>query len=222
MARRDPIGIRLLTRNGHDWSPRYPAIVAAGRVGRPVAVAGRGSGGQPRKNGITLRASHRRSEGLLIFSLLMNRLACALAFDLIASVAFGAEWGPWQVAKDSPFVAAGFKHDDGGTLLVMCDTQTKLMSLMLNEPRAKWKAGETMKLTTRADDGTDSGASTGVVIGPTQLVVKDESTFDLYVMGKAKSFFATGARGYARIWPTANLKKSTAPVLGACGDHWPD
>jgi bifunctional non-homologous end joining protein LigD len=29
MARRDPVGIRLLTRNGYDWSPRYPAIVAA-------------------------------------------------------------------------------------------------------------------------------------------------------------------------------------------------
>jgi bifunctional non-homologous end joining protein LigD len=29
MARRDPIGICLLTRNGHDWSPRYPAIVEA-------------------------------------------------------------------------------------------------------------------------------------------------------------------------------------------------
>ena len=29
MARRDPIGIRLLTRNGHDWSPRYPIIVEA-------------------------------------------------------------------------------------------------------------------------------------------------------------------------------------------------
>jgi len=28
MARRDPIGIRLLTRNGHDWAPRYPRIVA--------------------------------------------------------------------------------------------------------------------------------------------------------------------------------------------------
>ena len=26
MARLDPIGIRLLTRNGHDWSPRYPLI----------------------------------------------------------------------------------------------------------------------------------------------------------------------------------------------------
>ena len=26
MARRDPVGIRLLTRNGHGWAPRYPLI----------------------------------------------------------------------------------------------------------------------------------------------------------------------------------------------------
>jgi hypothetical protein len=29
MARRDPVGIRLLTRNGYDWAPRYPAILEA-------------------------------------------------------------------------------------------------------------------------------------------------------------------------------------------------
>jgi bifunctional non-homologous end joining protein LigD len=29
MARRDPVGIRLLTRNGNDRSPRYPLIVEA-------------------------------------------------------------------------------------------------------------------------------------------------------------------------------------------------
>jgi hypothetical protein len=29
MARRDPAGIRLLIRNGHDWSPSYPLIVKA-------------------------------------------------------------------------------------------------------------------------------------------------------------------------------------------------
>jgi bifunctional non-homologous end joining protein LigD len=29
MARRDPIGIRLLTRSGRDWTPRYPLIVEA-------------------------------------------------------------------------------------------------------------------------------------------------------------------------------------------------
>jgi hypothetical protein len=29
MARRDPVGVRLLTRNGHDWAQRYPLIVEA-------------------------------------------------------------------------------------------------------------------------------------------------------------------------------------------------
>ena len=29
MARRDPVGIRLLTRNGNDWSDRFPLVVEA-------------------------------------------------------------------------------------------------------------------------------------------------------------------------------------------------
>jgi ATP-dependent DNA ligase len=29
MARRDAAGVRLLTRNGHEWSARFPLIVAA-------------------------------------------------------------------------------------------------------------------------------------------------------------------------------------------------
>jgi len=29
MARRDPVGIRLLARNGYDWAPRYPLITDA-------------------------------------------------------------------------------------------------------------------------------------------------------------------------------------------------
>jgi hypothetical protein len=29
MARRDPVGIRLITRGGHDWSGRYPLVVEA-------------------------------------------------------------------------------------------------------------------------------------------------------------------------------------------------
>jgi bifunctional non-homologous end joining protein LigD len=29
MARRDGASVRLFTRNGHDWSPRYPLIVEA-------------------------------------------------------------------------------------------------------------------------------------------------------------------------------------------------
>jgi hypothetical protein len=29
MARRDLTGVRLLTRNGHDWATRFPLIVEA-------------------------------------------------------------------------------------------------------------------------------------------------------------------------------------------------
>jgi bifunctional non-homologous end joining protein LigD len=29
MARRDPVGIRLITRQGNDWSNRYPLVVEA-------------------------------------------------------------------------------------------------------------------------------------------------------------------------------------------------
>jgi bifunctional non-homologous end joining protein LigD len=29
MARRDPVGIRLITRNGHDWTDRFPLVVEA-------------------------------------------------------------------------------------------------------------------------------------------------------------------------------------------------
>src|SRR3954451_21248610 len=29
MARRDPVGIRLITRRGNDWTQRYPLVVEA-------------------------------------------------------------------------------------------------------------------------------------------------------------------------------------------------
>jgi bifunctional non-homologous end joining protein LigD len=29
MARRDPVGIRLITRRGNDWTTRYPLVVEA-------------------------------------------------------------------------------------------------------------------------------------------------------------------------------------------------
>jgi len=43
MVRRNAAGVRLLTRNGHDWSSRFPLIVAAvlsmGAAGRRHAAA---------------------------------------------------------------------------------------------------------------------------------------------------------------------------------------
>jgi hypothetical protein len=77
-----------------------------------------------------------------------------------------------------------------------------------------------MSVTTRSDDGTELKPSSGVVIGPTQLVITEDATWDLWTMGKTEVFFATGVGGYARIFPITNFKKSTEPVLRACGDHW--
>jgi TPR repeat protein len=144
----------------------------------------------------------------------------SLTPTLAASEAVPGEWGPWPSPKDSPLVSAGFRHDDGGALVVMCDTSKRLISIGLEEPRAQWRTGEPMSVTTRADDGTQMQPSTGVVIGPTRLVVGEESTWDLHVMGQAKSFFAIGVGGYARIFPTVNFRKVTETVLRACGDHW--
>ena len=47
MARRDAlsVGIRLLTRNGHDWASRYPLIVQAVRQTEGAQLPDRWRGG---------------------------------------------------------------------------------------------------------------------------------------------------------------------------------
>jgi bifunctional non-homologous end joining protein LigD len=65
MARRDPVGIRLLTRNGHDWAGRYPLVVEAVnhlKMARSCAVTSGVCGGLPcapqaptRARGVPLR-----------------------------------------------------------------------------------------------------------------------------------------------------------------------
>jgi len=152
---------------------------------------------------------------------MMKRLVvCALALGLATLQAASGEWRSWPSSKDSLFVAAGFRHDDGGALIVMCDPEAKLMSIGIEEPRASWTAGTPMEITTKADTGRTNGPSHGVAIAPTRLVVKEQSTWDLSTMGNAKSFFAIGVGAYARIYPTANFRKVVDPVLAASGDSF--
>jgi hypothetical protein len=127
-------------------------------------------------------------------------------------------WGPWP--SDLTAVAAGFKHDDGGALIIQCDKTKRFMSYVLEEPRAHWQKGAPISVTTKADDGATTGPSAGVVIGPTRLVVGEQSTWDIVTMGNAKTFFAIGDGVHARVFPTANFRTALDPVLRACGDHW--
>jgi hypothetical protein len=61
MARRDSIGIRFLTRNGYDWSPRYPLIVQAVDVCEPF-LPDRRRGGRLRRARLAMfdRLRYRR------------------------------------------------------------------------------------------------------------------------------------------------------------------
>jgi hypothetical protein len=147
--------------------------------------------------------------------MLTRLLACSLTLGFAASEAICAEWRPLPTSEY--LVAAGFEHSDGGALVIMCDTKNNLISISLVEPRAQWQPGEPIKVTTRAVDGGELLPSTGVVVASNQLVIDGESTADVLIMGQTKAFFAIDAGEYARIFPTANFRKATAPVLGACG-----
>jgi hypothetical protein len=147
-------------------------------------------------------------------------LFCALALAFTIPRAFCGEWKMLPRINDNPLVAANFKHDDGGTLVVMCDTNTKIVSIGLDEPRAHWQTGASMQLTTKADEGSELTPSTGLVIGPTRIVVKYQATFDLWTMSQAKNDFVVSVGDYARIFPAANFKTVVDPVLRACGDHF--
>jgi bifunctional non-homologous end joining protein LigD len=68
MARRDAAGVRLLTRNGHDWAERYLAIVEAVNRLR-VRLSDRRRGGGLRRAGLAvferLRRKHEADHVLL-------------------------------------------------------------------------------------------------------------------------------------------------------------
>jgi len=136
------------------------------------------------------------------------------------SAARATDWGPWPLNPQSHFVAAGYKHDDGGALIVMCDTDRKLISLALEEPRANWTQGTAIKFMTRTDDGAQLNDDVGLAVDKTHVVLTEPSTWHLNAMGKAHGTFAVGTGEYARIFPAPNFRNAVEPVLKACGDHW--
>jgi len=143
-------------------------------------------------------------------------LAAVSSCILMAAPASAADWGP---VKKQGFVGVGYVHDDEGALFVLCDTDTKLISILLNETRAKWTAGTAMNVITKADTG-DEFTAAGKTLGPTLLAVGQEATFSLNTMGKAHASFVVANDVYARVFPATNFKTATEAVLAACGDHW--
>jgi bifunctional non-homologous end joining protein LigD len=69
MARRDSVGIRLLTRNGHDWAERYPRIVEAVNQLRARSCLIDGEAVACDDNGLAVFERLRRNpEGVFLFA----------------------------------------------------------------------------------------------------------------------------------------------------------
>jgi hypothetical protein len=148
-------------------------------------------------------------------------IICSAALVLATTEAMCADWEPAPKIPNQPnFVAARYVHDDGGSLVVLCDTQEKLIRIMHIEPRANWTEGDTVNTTVMDDDGISTTSKYGQALNRRAVIIMNESTFDLIRMGQAKRFFTVSIGNYARIYPTANFKRITGPVLQACGDRW--
>jgi ATP-dependent DNA ligase len=75
MVRRDPAGVRLITRNGHDWSGRFPLIAEAAGALRSRSFLIDGEAVACDRNGVPSfdRLRYRRGDGTVFL----------YAFDLI-------------------------------------------------------------------------------------------------------------------------------------------
>ena len=149
------------------------------------------------------------------------RIIIALFLSLVSlaeSRAFaGQVWASWPTGA-AGYVAAGVRQDDGGSLVVLCDSTKKRLRLGLMEPRANWQRGQQMKFITRIDTGGDANNTIGRVTERDQLVVPPEDTsLHLNVMEKATRWFAVATGDYSRVFPVAGFRKAVEPVLQACG-----
>jgi hypothetical protein len=146
----------------------------------------------------------------------MKWLGSVLMVATVSSADAG-DWGPWPI--DNPYVAAGFEHDDGGKLLVLCDSKARFISLVIEETRANYQQGASVALIIRSDAGNEVRPS-GIAMNSKTLIIKEEATFGIWTMGQATKVIVLGDGTYARIFPAANFRKAVEPVLRACGDHW--
>src|SRR5690349_7864716 len=87
MVRRDPAGVRLLTRNGHDWTGRFPRIAAAAEALRARSFLTCDGDGLP----VFDRLRYRRQDGRVFL----------FAFDLLELNGRDLRREPLEVRKSA-------------------------------------------------------------------------------------------------------------------------
>jgi len=142
-------------------------------------------------------------------------VAAALAGLTLALPARAEEWQIGSAPGQNDIIAS-YKHTDGATLLVICDSGKKHLSIAYSEPRAKWLTGAGIDVMMLPDSGQQPSPSHGVIIAPTQVVLKHDVSFDVWTMEQAKGSFKMSVGDYSRVFPAANFLSAVQPVLKAC------
>jgi bifunctional non-homologous end joining protein LigD len=130
VVRRDPAGVRLLTRNGHDWSGRFPLIVeAAGALrARSFLIDGEavacGGDGMP----VFDRLRYRRQDGQVFL----------FAFDLL-ELNGDMRREPLEVRKRE--LAIVLAHEGGVRAFDSTSIATTGRPTLFSAPPAPWLRG---------------------------------------------------------------------------------
>jgi hypothetical protein len=157
----------------------------------------------------------------------MNKLLAIVAtLTSVVLLTSNASCNEWVTLPNG---SAGIEQN-GTIVVVRCDTSGEkalhadsrgLILILLSEPRAAWKEDTEVEVTTASDNGSHTiGVSHGIVLSPTVIMLKNDATWELNVMGNAKKTFTMTAGGYAREFSATKLRETIAPVLEKCGDHW--
>jgi hypothetical protein len=148
----------------------------------------------------------------------MKRLALTLPLMLATSAALCGEWATWAVPDGADVLAE--IEQDGAQLVMVCNAKRKLVWIGFREPRANWQKGAEIGVVTKSDEGSQwTTPSHGIVMEATRVMIIEDAITDLWVMGKAKTFFTISAGDYTRAFAIANLREVTERVLGACEDR---
>jgi hypothetical protein len=157
----------------------------------------------------------------------LNIRCSVIAAIILAFLPTAGVCGEWAIAKNGWAIS----EQEGARMGIACDTEhgralhpDSLGKILIfyTEPRADWVKFEKSDVRTAADDGSRSvgGKSEGTVLSPDSLVIEDDATWELSVMGKAKNSFTITAGKYSRTFSAVKLKETVATVLSKCGDHW--
>jgi hypothetical protein len=145
---------------------------------------------------------------------------------VIVILSSGALGGEWVTLSDR---AAGVEEDDGAMLTVTCDSESGeralhrdirgLLLIYFSEPRANWMEYSEIEIVMVSDDSSrTTGRGHGVALSSTDAMLKNDATWVLSVMRKAKHSFTITAGGYTREFSAIKLRETVSSVLERCGD----